>query len=165
MSEEKKKKLTDKEEAFCQAYVFNPLSQWNKAKSAEIAGYSKNSMYEIGAENYRKPHIRKRIEDLCKELRIKNEELITFTINEFKRIAEADMSDCIDEEGNIKKIKEIDGKIVKKYIKDDKGIKIELHDKLAALNGISKYTGMDKQVIEHTGQINMVKYDSDDEEL
>ncbi len=34
------KKLTDKEEAFCQAYVNDAEIRWNKTQSAIKAGYS-----------------------------------------------------------------------------------------------------------------------------
>lgn len=54
------KKLTEKEEAFCNYY----LVELNAAKAARLAGYSGHTAKEIGCENLTKPHIRNRISEL-----------------------------------------------------------------------------------------------------
>ena len=51
------KKLTAKEEKFCQEYVM-----WlNGTKAAILAGYSKNSANRISTQNLSKVHIKDRI--------------------------------------------------------------------------------------------------------
>lgn len=130
--EEKKKKLTDKEEALCQAYVNDPETRWNKKQSAIKAGYSANCASELAYETLRKPHVKERISELCKEMQKSNNELKIKVLEEYEKLAMKEEQDQI---------------------------------KIAGLNGLAKYLGMDKQTIEHTGQINMVKYDSDDGEL
>lgn len=58
------KKLTAKEEAFCQTYLID----FNGARAARDSGYSPDSAKEIAAENLTKPHIRARIEEIRKEM-------------------------------------------------------------------------------------------------
>ena len=59
------KKLTDKEEKFCQEYV----KCLNKTKAAIAAGYSERSARLIGAENHTKPYIKERIADIRQEIK------------------------------------------------------------------------------------------------
>ena len=79
MSKEEKK-LTAKEEAFCYNYVMDAESRWNATKSAIKAGYSKKTANAIACENLTKPNIKKRISELCKDIRTINEELINRVI-------------------------------------------------------------------------------------
>lgn len=58
--EEKKKELTEKEEAFCQSYLID----FNGARAARAAGYSVDTAKEIACENLTKPHIQDRIYEL-----------------------------------------------------------------------------------------------------
>jgi len=53
------RKLTPKEERFCQEYCLD----FNATKSALKAGYSAKTAYSIGYENLRKPEIQKRIKE------------------------------------------------------------------------------------------------------
>jgi phage terminase small subunit len=80
-------KLTDKEEAYCQAFVNDPETRWNKYQSAVKAGYSENSAYSIGSENYRKPKIRARIDQLIEENRDIDKELIQRILEARKKVA------------------------------------------------------------------------------
>lgn len=68
----KGKTRTDKEEAFCQEYVIC----WNKTLAAINAGYSKRSAAEIGYQNFSKPQIRERIEELLKEKVMSRDEVL-----------------------------------------------------------------------------------------
>ena len=55
-----RRKLTDKEKAFCREY----LKDWNAAQAAIRSGYSEASAKEIGFETLTKPHIQKRIRNI-----------------------------------------------------------------------------------------------------
>ena len=55
---ELKDKLTEKERIFCHQYIID----WNGARSAREAGYSKNTCRETAYENLTKPHIQQYIE-------------------------------------------------------------------------------------------------------
>ena len=58
-----KKKLTDKQEMFCQEYIVD----LNATQAAIRSGYSEKSAKEIGYEHLTKPHIADRIAELKKE--------------------------------------------------------------------------------------------------
>lgn len=58
------KKLTAKEEAFCQSYLID----FNGARAARAAGYSEDSAKEIASENLTKPNIQARITELREEM-------------------------------------------------------------------------------------------------
>lgn len=53
-------KLTDKQKRFCEEYIVD----CNATQAAIRAGYSKNSVRQIGTENLSKPSIRKYIDEL-----------------------------------------------------------------------------------------------------
>jgi phage terminase small subunit len=61
---DQEKKLTTKEENFCQLYLID----FNASKAAREAGYSEDSAASIGSENLRKPHIQQRIKQLREEM-------------------------------------------------------------------------------------------------
>jgi len=91
------KKLTDKEENFCQAYVNDPdpKIRWNKTQSAIKAGYSEHSARHMGYETYTKPYIKARIAELSKQYRETEEELRSQVIAEFKKLALREEEDQI----------------------------------------------------------------------
>jgi len=90
------KKLTDKEENFCQAYVNDPdpKIRWNKTQSAIKAGYSEHSARALAYETYTKPYIKARISELCEEKRKTDGELRDQVVDEFQKLA---MKDDIDQ--------------------------------------------------------------------
>lgn len=118
------KKLTDKEEAFCQAYVndADPNVRWNKTQSAIKAGYSEKTAREIGYENLTKLHIQERVEELSEKLVVKNKSLTKRVVEEFEDIG---------------------------FNKDGK---ITERDRLTALQSLAKYLGMDKIDITSKGE-------------
>ena len=63
VKQNKKEKLTGKQEKFCREYVLC----CNGTKAAEKAGYSKNTAYSIACENLKKPEIKARIAELRKQ--------------------------------------------------------------------------------------------------
>jgi phage terminase small subunit len=97
-----KVKLTEKEEAFCQAYLID----FNGAKAARLAGYSENSAKEIASENLTKLHIRERISELRNEMgrsfNISRERIA----QELARIGFLDIRNVFDDNGKLKDPKE-----------------------------------------------------------
>lgn len=63
MSDEKKIKLTPKQELFCLEYI----KDFNATRAAKAAGYSENSASEIGNENLRKPQIKDALQQMVRE--------------------------------------------------------------------------------------------------
>ena len=98
MSEEKK--LTPKQELFCQEY----LVDLNAAGAARRAGYSENSDDVIGWENLRKPEIQARIAQLRKTaaegLNLTKERVL----QELGRIGFGDLRALFNEDGSLKPI-------------------------------------------------------------
>lgn len=111
MAEEKK--LTQKEEAFCQAYLID----FNGAKAARLAGYSENTAKEIASENLTKPHIQARISQLRLEMgkgfNITRERIA----QELALIAFGDTKILFDETGQLKSPDQWDdeGRIISSY--------------------------------------------------
>lgn len=58
-------KLTDKQKRFCEEYIVD----CNATQAAIRAGYSKNSVRQIGTENLSKPSIRKYIDELQAQIK------------------------------------------------------------------------------------------------
>lgn len=171
------KKLTDKEEAFCYNYVYDPETRWNGTQSAIKAGYSENTAKEISYENLTKPHIKERISELSIESREPHEELINKVIEERKRLAFSDISDFIDEDGTVKGFDGLDTRVIKEFKVTErqgtgkesvfeKRIEIKLHDKTANLNGLASFLGIDKIKTDlKVSGINIVYLDKQDEKL
>lgn len=111
------KKLTEKEEAFCQSYLID----FNGARAARDAGYSENSAKEIAAENLTKPHIQARIQQLRNEMGDKFNITRERIAQEYARIAFFD----------IRKIHTVDGAIIPVNLFGD--------DEAAAVAGIEVY--------------------------
>jgi Phage terminase, small subunit len=68
----KGKTLTDREDAFCRAYVVN----WNGTRAAIEAGYSKKTARKIASQNLSKLDIRARIKELMKDKLMEQEEVM-----------------------------------------------------------------------------------------
>lgn len=117
MSEDVKKDLTPKQEAFCNEY----LVDLNATGAAKRAGYSEDTAYAIGWENLRKPEIQARITELreamAKGFNITKERII----QEYSRLAFFD----------IRKIHTVDGALKPVTDWDD--------DSAAAVAGIEVY--------------------------
>ncbi len=128
------KKLTDKEEAFCQAYVNDAETRWNKTQSGIKAGYSEHSARQIVTETYAKPYIKARIDELSQELREGNSELVTKIVERLKWFA--GLSEEEPEDGEEEKPRAI----------------IENRDAIQALKCLSSYAGMDKLDLTSKGE-------------
>lgn len=85
----KKKKLTDKQEMFCQEY----LKDLNATQAAIRAGYSQKTAAEAGYENLRKPQIQDRIAELKKSRMTRLEIDQNKVLQEVYNVAMARVSD------------------------------------------------------------------------
>jgi phage terminase small subunit len=145
--------LTAKMVKFCIEYCID-----NHATNAAIrAGYSEDTAYSIGSENLKKPEIQKFINSLqadsLKAAKITRDRVV----NEFAKIAFADVRKVFDSDGRLKPVKELDkdtaaaissievdelwtlGEDGKKPIGNTK--KIKLSSKQAALDSLARLGG------------------------
>lgn len=163
------KKLTDKEERFCQEYV----KLLNATKAAIAAGYSEKTAKDIGCQNLAKLYIKARIDhwrmnvaELCElsmvklvdELKaIAESSLFNFKKNwmelkEFEEVTERDkkaVSECHTEKINMEngEIKEI--------------VRFKLHSKIQAIQELNKMLGYyapKRTENKHTHDINKPEY-------
>lgn len=140
-------KLTDKQELFCREYVID----LNATQAAIRAGYSENSAKEIGSQNLTKLNIQEYIANhkrkTFEKLDISHERIA----KEYAKIAFSDMKDCVDTDGNIKKINTIKNSAAISSVTTDEyttvagtshvKTKMTLHSKRDGLDGLSKHTG------------------------
>jgi len=130
--------LTNKQKIFIEYY----LQEWNATKAALKAGYSKRSAGSIGNENLLKPEIINEIQRRIEESAMSADEVI-HAIGEVGRASIEDIMD-VDERGrltlNFKKAKE-QGKlsIIKSVTPTREGLKVELHDRMRALELMGKH--------------------------
>ena len=154
------KKLTDKQEMFCQEY----LVDLNATQAAIKAGYSKKTAQQIASDNLSKVVIQNRIQEL-KEKRVKKIEVSAEnTVNEIALLAFSDVVDYWDEdsfgrtmvmtpkkfsempEGASKAISGIEQSITKD---GDVTYKVKLWDKPKSLEMLCRHLGIAKEQIEH----------------
>lgn len=152
MAEEKK--LSEKEEAFCQSYLID----FNGARAAREAGYNEGSAKEIASQNLTKPHIQARINELREQMgkafNITRERIA----QEYARIAFFDIRKVHNDSGELLPIADLgddeaaaiagievsefkdvyqDGKT----FTSEKVKKIKISDKRAALDSLCKLMG------------------------
>jgi phage terminase small subunit len=145
-------KLTDKQKAFCKFYIYD----WNATQAAIKAGYSEKSAKEIASETLTKLNVQAYI----KELQSRGEKLVNLSkqkvADEYKKIAfcsiahlhdtwitrkefeelTQDEKSCISEiTTSVRKVKD------EETIIDIEYVKIKLHDKVKALENLSKMYG------------------------
>lgn len=154
--------LTEKQKLFCLYYI----KTYNATMSAIKAGYSKDSAHVQGHDNLRNPKIVQEIKRL--KGRALNELFIDAmdVLEAYAKIAFADISECVEfghteqfvyREGekiigpdgeylteqisyvNVKNHDEIDGSLISEVKQNREGISIKLHDKMKALEILTKY--------------------------
>jgi len=121
-------KLSDKMEKFCQEYLLD----LNASQAAKRAGYSKKTAPFIGAENLKKPQIKKRIAELKVKLQKKvgvTPEMIT---EGFKKIAFGKKSKTLKNKDRISAMENL-GKHIGYYEKDNSQQGMTLADFLKAM--------------------------------
>lgn len=124
--------LTEKEQLFAEQYIITN----NATESALKAGYSENCAGQQGYENLKKPEIKKYLKlksmPIFEQLNVSQERVL----QEIVAIAFSDISDYLNSDWSLKNLEEMDKSktsALKHIDRNDKGFKIQLHDKLAAL--------------------------------
>lgn len=154
--------LTDKQAIFVEEYLID----FNATRAAMASGYSKDTAYSIGSENLRKPEVQSAIQDRTKSkmssLGITQQRVLL----EYLKIAFADITNYVefghreapvigmdgpvrDANGEVMKetvayvtIKDssnVDGTLIHEVKQSRDGVSVKLHDKLKALEALSKY--------------------------
>jgi phage terminase small subunit len=158
------KKLTDKQEKFCNEYLID----LNATQAAIRSGYSKDTANRIGPENLSKLGVAERIAELQKELKEKSEVTPEKVVKELANIGFSNIADVLDiniPNGEIETAQDVLSDMQGNFItlKDGKGLKdlprnisalisevkmtkdglaIKLYDKLNAMDKLMKHLGM-----------------------
>lgn len=158
--EELKDKLTEKERVFCHQYIID----WNGARSARVAGYKEDSVYEIASQNLRKLHIKQYINLIKNNLEEESGITKLRQLNELAKIAYSNISmlhndwieltrwsEIVDNNPDLlAAVESIDTKTETKVYKTDgydeqeveiKYVKIKLYSKIQAMESINKMMG------------------------
>lgn len=146
--------LNAKQKRFCEEYVID----LNATQAAIRAGYSKATAGAIGAENLRKPQIKREIAKAQRNISKKNGNLAQRVVDELVKIGFSNVQNYIKPGNTIKDLSKIDvGKAaavssVKKTVTtfgDDKGhsgskevVEFKLWDKTDALEKLGKHLGI-----------------------
>lgn len=154
MNEQDDKKLTAKQEKFCQEY----LVDLNATQSAIRAGYSVDTARAIGHENLTKPDIQLRLTELRTELNNQNGNLAQQVIDELKKIGFSNIQDFVQTGNEVKDISTLDRdkaavissiKKSKTTFGDGEGnegeketVEFKMWDKLNALEKLGKHLGI-----------------------
>lgn len=153
--------LTEKQRLFCIYY----MQSFNATQAAIKAGYSRDTAYQIGFENLRKPKIKEYLTEL-KELYAQDDYLETKRLlDRHKQIAFSDLRDYIDENGELKNLKNADGTLIKKITVREsstsqgysKSSSIELEDRSKSLEFLTKFHGLDPTFKIQMEKINLEK--------
>lgn len=127
--------LTEKQNRFVDYYI----ETGNKTEAAKKAGYSEKRAAEIGAENYRKPHIKAAIDVRLAEMDAKRmasaEEVMQFLTTVMRGELEEEV---VTSEGTG------DGRTKTMIVKKHVGV----HDRLDAAKQIARRYGLDKLIVE-----------------
>jgi phage terminase small subunit len=157
--EEKPKKLTLKQERFCQEIVVD----WNAAAAARRAGYSKATAKQIATENLSKPYLLERIKVELDRLSKRAEMDAEEAIRETALIARSRIDSYLDfgPDGiTLKDLRDMTddeiaaiGEVSETVSKDGGSLRFKLGDKLKALDQLHRIHGSYNDRVEHTGSV------------
>ena len=153
--------FTDKQRLFIEYY----LKTWNAAEAARKAGYSERSIHSIASENLTKPKIREEIQNRIDEVVMSADEALV-TLSDIARGTIEDFMN-VDDDGKLafdfaRAKKQGKLHLISKIIPTREGLKVELHDRMQALQLIGRHYGMfrDVQEVEHSGELNIKQYET-----
>lgn len=131
--------LNESQQRFCEYYVQN----YNVKTALIKAGYTADQTGGLGVKLRKKPQCQLYIQWL--KARILQETIVKGSeiIEQWVKIAWADMTDFVDiypTSIRLKKNDVIDGQLIKSIKSGKDGVSIELYDKLRALDSLAKYT-------------------------
>ncbi len=147
MAKATKSQLNDKQRLFCQEYLID----LNATKAAERAGYSPKTANEQGCQHLAKLNIQTYIQELMQKRSEKVEVTAEMVLKELIKIGFSNIQDYIKEGFTISDIATIEREkasvIESMKVKHTYGdypsteVNFKLHDKLSALEKISKHIG------------------------
>jgi phage terminase small subunit len=152
------KKLDDRQDRFCSEY----LVDFNATRAAIAAGYSEKTARSQASDLLTRPNVQDRVKELAESTMKETGDNRRRVILELQMIAYGDMKDFMDwKDGKIEwKDSKILGdktrlvqEISESYSANGGSRKIKLHDKLKALEMLSKYYGLFKEQVEHSGEV------------
>ena len=149
--------LTERQRRFVEEY----LVTLNATAAALKAGYAESGAHVEGCRLLKNPKIQRLISEKRKEIAEYAEVSAVRVLEEYRRIAFADMRDIVQVRGNNVYITDTDAltpeqaSLLAEVHQTKDGIRIKMHDKLRALDSIAKHLGMfvDKREVEHSGAI------------
>ena len=136
--------MTQKQQRFVDHY----LVDLNATQAAIRAGYSQRTAAEIGHENLRKPQIQAAIEATQAEHARRLEITTDRILRELARIAFADMREFAAVSGGGIRLRDSaswtdhDAAAVAELVETGGGVRVKLHNKLAALDMLAKRFGL-----------------------
>jgi phage terminase small subunit len=152
-------KLTKKQEMFCRHYVSNGH---NGTQAAISAGYSKKTARQIATKMLSKVYIQEFIKTLEEPVIEKLGLDENWVLTKLKNFSEADITDFFEIIRGKVTLKDF-SKIPKEKIaaiesikQTRNGIEIKLVDKKSSVIDIGRNKGMFKDVLEHSGDINII---------
>ena len=152
-------KLPPKQELFCNYYVESRNATQSYKRAYANNESSINSLGAMGCKLLRNNKIRKRIDQLTKEIHLDAHIKPMVVLNEYADLAFNNIADMINSDGTMKELKKLtrgQKKSIKKikrtenkrYGKDGEVVgetvvtEIELHDKIKALDSLANFTGV-----------------------
>lgn len=126
-------------------FIEHYLQCWNATEAARLAGYSERSAGSIGSENLTKPEIEAEIQKRISAVAMSADEVLV-ALSGIARGTIEDFMD-VDEDGklsfNFKRAKDENKlSLIKKIVPTQFGLRVELHDRIQALQLIGKQHGM-----------------------
>lgn len=158
VSEASKSDLDDRQVRFCEEY----LVDFNATRAAKVAGYAEKSARSQASDLLSRPNIQNKIKAIAQKVMEETGDPKKRVILELQMIAFGDMKDFMEwKDGKIewKDSKSLGDKtklvqeISESYSATGGSRKIKLHDKLKALEMLSKYYGLFKEQVEHSGEV------------
>jgi len=156
--------LTPKQDRFISEYLID----FNATQAAIRAGYSKDTAGSIGSENLSKPEIAQALQERATAMQIKTGLTAERLLKEVERLAFFDPRKLYDENGNLKRVNDLDDdtaaalagfEVTEEFEgsgQERQSIgftkKMKWYDKNVAIDKGMRYFGMLKDKVEHTGK-------------
>lgn len=142
--------LNDRQKLFCMFYVGE--CKFNGKKAAEMAGYDANNSASYAVYLLNNPNISQFIESCKKDLGLRIGVTSEMIAKEYASIGFSKISDFIEEGNQVKDVTQIDktevvSSLKKTVFESESGTKtvteIKLHDKISALEKLSRMIGVE----------------------
>jgi len=124
----------------------------NKEKAAINAGYPKRSAYAKGYQQFKLDRVQAYYKYRIAQITAKSEENVSKLIKQLHDIAEVDIKDYVDNDGNLKNLKNVDGRLLSGIRHTRHGIDITLASKEKAIELLGRFYSMWNDKIDVTSQ-------------